>query len=115
MHAQGEIFANAERFMRDYDLLICPAAAREPYPVGERFPGYADGLDYADYYRWLKLVYAITATTLPVITIPCGLSTRGLPVGLQLIGKPHGETALFAYARHLESLFGWDPLQLIRA
>ena len=115
MRAQGEAFASASAFMQDYDLLICPAAAREPYPVEERFPGHADGLDYSQYYRWLKLVYAITATTLPVITIPCGLSANGLPVGLQLIGKPHGEAALFASARHLEGLFGWDPLQRIRA
>ena len=115
MRAQGEIFANASAFMRDYDLLICPAAALAPYPVEERFPGYADGLDYAEYYRWLSLVYAITATTLPVITIPCGKTAAGLPVGLQLIGKPHGERRLFAFASYLEGLFGWDPLQRIRA
>ena len=114
MRAQGEVFASASEFMQDYDLLICPAAVREPYPVEERFPGHAEGLDYADYYRWLRLAYAITTTTLPVITIPCGLSARGLPVGLQLIGKPHGESALFAFARHLEGLFAWDPLQRIR-
>jgi amidase len=114
MRAQGEIFANASAFMRDYDLLVCPAAAVAPYPVEERFPGYADGLDYAEYYRWLALVYAITATTLPVITIPCGKTATGLPVGLQLIGKPHGECDLFAFASHLEGLFGWDPLQRVR-
>lgn len=115
MHAQGEVFASASDFMADFDLLICPASIVPPYPVEERFPGHAAGLDYSEYYRWLALVYAITATTLPVITIPCGETAAGLPIGLQLIGKPHGDRQLFAFAAHLEGLFGHDPLRRIRA
>ncbi|MDH3388956.1 MAG: amidase family protein [Gammaproteobacteria bacterium] len=113
MAAQGQIFDNASRFMQDYDLLICPASITTAYPVEERYPGYADGLEYPEYYRWLAIVYAITMTTLPVITIPCGKSAGGLPVGIQLIGKPHGERELFSYASYLEQVFGWDPLQRI--
>jgi len=113
MAAQGEVFHNASLFMQDYDLLICPAAIVAPYPVEERYPGFADGLAYSEYYRWLALVYAITTTTLPVITIPCGKTEGGLPVGVQLIGKAHGERDLFACARYLEQVFGWDPLQAI--
>jgi amidase len=78
------------------------------YPVEERYPGYSDGLEYSEYYRWLAICCAVTTTTLPVITLPCGKTDTGLPVGLQLIGK-----ALFALASYLEQVFGWDPLQAI--
>ena len=115
MAAQGEVFHNASCFMQDYDLLICPAAIVAPYPVEERYPGFSDGLAYSEYYRWLAIVYAITTTTLPVITIPCGRTETGLPVGLQLIGKAHGERALFGYASYLEQILDWDPLLAIRA
>jgi amidase len=115
MRAQGEVFASASAFMADFDLLICPASVVPPYPVEERFPGHAAGLDYSQYYRWLALVYAITVTTLPVITVPCGKTAAGLPIGLQLVGKPHGDAELFAAAAYLEPLFGWDPLQRIDA
>lgn len=111
LDAQGQVFANAANFMQDFDLLICPAAIIPAYPVEERYPGYADGLAYSEYYRWLAICCAITTTTLPVITLPCGKTEAGLPVGLQLIGKPHGELDLFACASYLEPLFGWDPLQ----
>ena len=111
MDAQGQVFANASSFMQDYDLLICPAAILPAYPVEERYPGYSDGLAYSEYYRWLAICCAITATTLPVITLPCGKTGSGLPVGLQLVGKPHGEQDLFACAAYLESIFDWDPLQ----
>ena len=113
LDAQGQVFANASNFMQDYDVLICPAAIIPAYPVEERYPGYSDGVEYSEYYRWLAICCAITTTTLPVITLPCGKTEAGLPVGLQLIGKPHGERDLFACASYLESIFGWDPLQRI--
>ena len=113
MNAQGQVFTNAADFMQDYDLLICPAAILPPYPVDERYPGFSDGLEYAEYYRWLAICYAITTATLPVITLPCGKTGDGLPVGLQLIGKPHGELELFAWASYIEQIFSWDPLQRI--
>jgi amidase len=113
LDAQGQVFANASNFMQDYDLLICPAAIIPAYPVEERFPGYSAGVEYSEYYRWLAICCAITTTTLPVITLPCGKTDAGLPVGLQLIGKPHGELDLFACASYLETVFGWDPLQRI--
>ena len=113
LDAQGQVFVNASSFMQDYDLLICPAAIIPAFPVEERYPGYADGLDYSEYYRWLAICCAITTTTLPVITLPCGKIEAGLPVGLQLVGKPHGELDLFACASYLEPIFGWDPLHCI--
>lgn len=113
LDAQGQVFANALRFMQDYDLLICPATILAAYPVEERYPGYSDGLGYSEYYRWLAICCAVTTTTLPVITLPCGKTDSGLPVGLQLVGKAHGELELFALASYLEQVFGWDPLQAI--
>lgn len=113
MDAQGQVFVNASTFMQDFDVLICPAAIIPAYPVEERYPGFSTGLEYSEYYRWLAICCAITTTTLPVITLPCGKTDAGLPVGLQLVGKPHGELDLFAVASYLEAIFDWDPLQCI--
>ena len=109
MAAQGRVFQLAAEFMRDYDLLICPAASVAPFPVEERYVGYREGLPPSEYYRWLSIAAAVTATTLPVITIPCGLTQSGLPVGLQLIGRPHGELRLFSLASHIEQVLGIGP------
>jgi len=114
LDAQGQVFANASRFMQDYDLLICPATILPAYPVEERYPGYSAGLEYSEYYGWLAICCAITTTTLPVITLPCGKTRAGLPIAVQLIGKPHGESELFAFASHIEQIFAWDPLQAIK-
>ena len=114
MNAQAELFNNASSFMQDFDCLICPAVVCEPFDVNERYPGHSDGLGYSEYYRWLKIVYSITATTLPVITIPCGKTVSGLPLGIQIIGKAHGEETLFSIAAYLEEVFEWNPLQRIQ-
>lgn len=111
--AQGQIFQNSSQFMQDYDLLICPASIITAMPVEERYPGFSCGVPYADYYRWLKIAYAVTATTLPVITLPVGKTDAGLPVGIQLIGKAHSDVELFSFARYIEAMIEWDPLQCI--
>ena len=107
--AQGRIFQLAADFMSDYDLLICPAASVLPFPVEERYVGYRDGLPPSEYYRWLSIAAAVSVTTLPVITIPCGRTDTGLPVGIQLIGRPHGELQLFSLASHIEQVLGSAP------
>ena len=107
--AQGRTFELAAEFMSDCDLLICPAASVLPFPVEERYVGYGDGLPPSDYYRWLSIAAAVSVTTLPVITVPCGRTGTGLPVGLQLIGRPHGELSLFARASHIERVLGISP------
>ena len=107
--AQARVFELAAEFMSDYDLLICPAATVLPFPIEERYVGYSDGLPPSEYYRWLTIAAAVTATTLPVITIPCGHSATGLPVGIQLIGRPHGESTLFSLASHIENVLGIGP------
>ena len=80
-----------------------------PFPVEERYVGYGDGLPPSEYYRWLTIAAAVSTTTLPVITIPCGRSETGLPVGIQLIGRPHGELELFSAARHIERILSIGP------
>ena len=107
--AQARIFDLATEFMSDYDLLICPAASVLPFPVEERYVGYRAGLPPSDYYRWLSIAAAVSVTTLPVITVPCGHSDTGLPVGIQLVGRPHGELQLFAHASHIEQTLGIRP------
>ena len=109
VRAQARIFELATEFMGGYDLLICPAASVLPFPVEERYVGFSDGLPVSEYYRWLSIAAAVTATTLPVITIPCGHSATGLPVGIQLVGRAHGESQLFSLASHVEQVLGISP------
>lgn len=112
--AHAQVFASAAAFMSNYDVLICPAAIVPAIPIEERYLGFSEGVEVPDYYRWLAIASAITATSLPVITLPCGTTNTGLPVGLQLIGKPHGDQQLFAIASHIEAILGCNQMPVER-
>ena len=60
---------------------------------------------FDNYVEWIRITYAITLTSLPVLCLPCGLTPQGLPIGLQLVGQPRGEAALLAAGAAMEEIF----------
>jgi amidase len=52
------------------------------------------------------VTYAITLTGCPALSLPCGFTASGLPVGLQIVAPPQGEARLLAAARALEEILG---------
>lgn len=93
-------------FLDRYGVLITPTAPVEPFPVEQRYVEHIDGQRLATYLDWLVLGYAITVCGCPAISIPCGRTSTGLPVGLQLVGKPHGEAELLRTAAWCEGVLG---------
>ncbi len=93
-------------FFQHHDLLICPAASIPPFPIEQRYVEEIDGKPCDTYIDWFAITFALTMTSCPVVSIPCGFSADGLPVGIQLMGKPRGEAALLRAAHRLEELLG---------
>jgi amidase len=60
------------------------------------------GTVFDNYVEWLRITSAITLTSCPAISIPCGFTKDGRPVGLQLVGRPRGEADLLAAAAAFE-------------
>jgi amidase len=104
--ARAELLARCWRFFERYDLLCCPAAIVPPFPVEQRYVEAVEGHRFDNYVEWLAICSAITLTGLPAISVPCGATAEGLPVGLQLIGPPHGEARLLGMARRFEEATG---------
>ena len=109
---QGQIINRAAEFMQGFDLLICPATSVVSVPAELRYPGSDGEIAIPEYYRWLAIAYATTMTALPIITMPCGIGVNGMPIGIQLIGKPGGEASLFRYARAIEQITGWSSMPI---
>ncbi|WP_119461893.1 amidase family protein [Rhodospirillaceae bacterium SYSU D60014] len=85
-----------------FDMLACPTVALPPFPVEQRYPTEIDGEKLTTYIDWMFLTFVITLTGCPAISVPCGVTRTGLPVGLQLIGRPRGDFELISAARLLE-------------
>lgn len=93
-------------FFESHDFLICPAASIPPFPVEQRFVTEIDGKPCATYIDWFAITFALTMTACPVVSVPCGFTATGLPVGVQIVGKPRGEAALLRAARQFEQSLG---------
>jgi amidase len=103
---QGDIARSFATFMQDYDALMCATVLCPPFDVSQRYPEQLNGVRFEGYMGWLILTYAVTVTACPVMALPCGFTGSGLPVGVQVIGKPRGEADLISVCAYLESLFG---------
>jgi amidase len=109
------LFHRVARFFDDHDLLVCPTVAVAPFPVEQRFPTEIAGETLTTYIDWMFLTFVITLTGCPAISLPCGLTEEGLPVGLQLVGRPHGDAELLGAALLLEQALGFSgrvPLEV---
>lgn len=53
--------------------------------------------------------FAFSIAGLPTISVPCGFSRSGLPIGLLIAGPSHSEARLLAFAAAYEKAAGWNP------
>ena len=98
--------ARTLEFFRTYDLLLSPATIVAPFPVEDRYVAECAGRKFDNYVQWLGIVYAITLVCCPALSLPCGFTDSGLPVGLQIVAPPRGEAQLLAGAKALEDIVG---------
>jgi amidase len=107
--AEAQRVAMAARtleFFKTYDLLLAPATIVAPFPVENRYVAECAGKKFENYVEWLAIVYAITLVCCPALSLPCGFTASGLPVGLQVVAPPRGEAQLLAGAKVLEDILG---------
>ena len=101
-----ELFKKILAFFETHDFLICPAASIAPFSVDQRYVTEIDGKPCETYIDWFSITFALTMTSCPTISVPCGFTSEGLPVGIQIMGKPRGEAALLLVAKQFEQAIG---------
>ena len=76
------------RLFETYDYLILPTAQMFPFDAQEHWPKSVGGKVMDTYHRWMEVIIGPTLAGLPAISLPAGFNSEGLPMGIQLIGKP---------------------------
>ncbi|MGH3309268.1 MAG: amidase [Streptomyces sp.] len=105
--ARDRWYAALTEFFERYDYILAPAAQVFPFDKETHWPERVGGRAMDTYHRWMETVVPWSLAGLPVIGIPAGFDGRGLPTGVQLIGRPHADFPLLQLAHAYEQVTGW--------
>jgi aspartyl-tRNA(Asn)/glutamyl-tRNA(Gln) amidotransferase subunit A len=89
------------RFFAEYDALITPTTPVSAWRIGSAVPP-----GFEDYPSWSFFTYPFNLTGQPAGTVPCGMTPDGMPVGLQIVVRPHCEPLLLALMVEAEAILG---------
>jgi len=102
-----ELYHRVRRFMEQYAFLAAPVVQVLPFDVGQPWVTEINGQRMHTYVDWMRSCYFITVTGLPAISVPCGFSAEGLPVGLQIVGRHHDDFGVLQLAHAFEGQTGF--------
>jgi len=95
------------RFFERYDLLLLPATAVAATPLGALMPSEIAGRPIRQHIDMLLPTFAFNFSAYPAITVPCGVTDEGLPVGLQIVAGWQQDARVLTAAAAYEIAFPW--------
>ncbi len=102
-----EVYHRVRKFMETYEFLILPVSQVPPFDVKDRYVTEINGIKMDTYIDWMKSCYYITVTGLPAISVPCGFTPEGLPVGVQIVGRHQDDFGVLQLAYAFEQATGF--------
>ncbi|HXH13053.1 MAG TPA: amidase [Alphaproteobacteria bacterium] len=103
---RNAIFDKIRRFFATYDLLLCPTVAVPPFGLGLEGPTQIAGQP-VDRRAWIVMTPLFNLTGQPAATVPCGFTSDGLPIGLQIVGRRFDEATVLRASAAFEAARPW--------
>jgi amidase len=92
------LYHRVREFMQEYEYLILPVNQVPPFDVNIPYIEEINGVVMETYIDWMKSCYYVTVTGLPAISVPCGFTPEGLPVGVQIVGRHQQDVGVLQLA-----------------
>jgi amidase len=73
--------------MEKYEFIVLPVSQVLPFDVKMEYPTEIEGVKMNSYIDWMKSASYISTIGNPALSVPCGFSQSGLPVGVQIVGR----------------------------
>jgi amidase len=102
-----ELYHRVRKFMETYEFLILPVSQVPPFDVKQRYVTEINGVKMDTYIDWMKSCYYISVVGLPAISVPCGFTPDGLPVGVQIVGRHQDDFGVLQLAYAFEQATGF--------
>jgi amidase len=108
--ARTRLEYSVQEFFSRYDLFASPVAQVLPFDAGLRYPAEVAGVASETYLDWMRSACLLSATGLPVLSVPAGFSAAGLPIGLQLASNHYTDMQLLRWGRVFEQATGYGAV-----
>lgn len=102
-----QLFHRMREFMENYDFLVAPVVQVLPFDVKQPYVTEINGEQMATYIDWMKSCFRISVTGQPALSVPCGFSRDGLPVGLQIVGRYRDDFGVLQLGHAFEQETGY--------
>lgn len=106
LRASGVVRKRMQNIMNHIDLIATPTTA-SPAPIIGALTTLVDGVEVPTRETLLRLTRIFNLNGPPAISLPCGFSTEGLPIGLQLVGKPFDDSFVLGAAHAYQQVTEW--------
>jgi amidase len=103
---QAAFYQRMLAFLDKYEFLLCPVNQVPPFDVTIDWPTEINGVQMENYIAWMRSAYYISTAGLPCISVPAGFTSDGLPVGLQIVGRPRDDFGVLQLAHAFEQATG---------
>lgn len=103
---RNDYYHSVNTFMQKYDLLLTPTLPITAFEAGNHYPSNISN-DKTDYLNWTPFTYPFNITGQPAATVPCGIDSNGIPVGLQIIGRWRDDVKVLRVSAAFESIAPW--------
>ena len=97
-HLRTDYWHRVRGLLADHDFIITPAVGAPAFRLDQPLPDEVGGRKVERYYDIFLTAYTFSVTGLPAMSIPCGFTSEGLPVGLQVVGPRLREDLLLRFA-----------------
>ena len=105
-----DLYQRVRTFLEQYEFLVLPVSQVPPFDVEQPYVTEINGVQMETYIDWMRSCYYITVTGLPAISVPCGFTPEGLPVGVQIVGRRHDDVGVLQLAHAFEQATGFWKL-----
>jgi amidase len=99
---QARMYDQSRQFFERYQYFVLPVTQVEPFDVNTPYPIAIAGTAMSSYIDWMRSCWYVTMMANPAMSVPGGFSARGLPVGLQIVGRHRDEWSVLQLAHAFE-------------
>ena len=102
--AWSALLDRVRRFFERHEFLVLPVSQVPPFDVDQPYVTEIDGVKMETYLDWMSSCAHISVLGLPAISVPCGFTDDGLPVGVQIVGRQHDDLGVLRLAHAFEQI-----------